>query len=79
MALGSAYIDFYNNDNELILGTYDGIFAISNLNNLNKFLILFYYLVSISSQSLSSWVLVIDSEFLICFSLFCKYKLFNEA
>ena len=37
MALGSAYIDFYNNDNELILGKYDGIFAISNLNNLNKF------------------------------------------
>ena len=37
MALGTAYIDFYNDDNELILGTYDGIFAISNLNNLNKF------------------------------------------
>ena len=37
MALGSAYIDLYNNDNELILGTYDGIFAISNLDNLNKF------------------------------------------
>ena len=37
MALGSAYIDFYNNDNELILATYDGIFAISSLKNLDKF------------------------------------------
>ena len=37
MALGSAYIDFYNNDNELILATYDGVFATSKLDNLNKF------------------------------------------
>ena len=36
-ALASAYVDFYNNDKELILATSDGIFAISNLNNLNKF------------------------------------------
>ena len=37
MALGSGYIDFYNNENELILGTYDGIFAISDFDNLTKF------------------------------------------
>ena len=36
-ALASAYIDFYNNDKELILATVDGIFAISDLINLNKF------------------------------------------
>ena len=36
-ALASAYVDFYNNDKGLILATSDGIFAISDLNNLNKF------------------------------------------
>ena len=35
-ALASAYIDFYNNDKKLILATVDGIFAISDLINLNK-------------------------------------------
>ena len=36
-ALASAYIDFYNDDTKLILVTSDGIFATSDLNNLNKF------------------------------------------
>lgn len=36
-ALASAYVDFYNNDKEIILATVDGIFAISDLINLNKF------------------------------------------
>ena len=37
------------------------------------------YCVSISSQSLSSRVSVISSEFKIFLSLSCKYKLFTEA
>ena len=36
-AVASAYIDFYNNDNEIILVTYDGILAIGKLSNINKF------------------------------------------
>ncbi len=36
-ALASAYIDFYNDDKEIILGTVDGIFAISELNNIENF------------------------------------------
>ena len=36
-ALASAYIDFYNNDKEIILATVDGIFAISKLNNIESF------------------------------------------
>ena len=36
-ALASAYVDFYNNDKEIILATVDGIFVISDLINLNKF------------------------------------------
>ena len=36
-ALASAYIDFYNNDKEIILATVDGIFAISQINNLESF------------------------------------------
>ncbi len=36
-ALGTGYIDFFNNDQNLLLTTYDGIFAFSNLNNIEKF------------------------------------------
>ncbi len=36
-ALGSAYIDFYNSDKEIILATVDGVFAIAELNNIKKF------------------------------------------
>ena len=36
-AIGTAYIDFYNNDKKLLLATYDGIFAYSSLDKLNKF------------------------------------------
>ena len=36
-ALGSAYIDFYNDDKELILATVDGIFATSKLDNVESF------------------------------------------
>ncbi len=36
-AVGSAYIDFFNNDKELILATYDGIFAFADIKNLEKF------------------------------------------
>ena len=36
-ALASAYIDFYNDDKEIILGTVDGIFAITELNNIENF------------------------------------------
>ena len=36
-ALASAYIDFYNDDKEIILGTVDGIFAIAELNNIENF------------------------------------------
>ena len=35
--LGSAYIDFYNNDKELILATVDGIFATAEIKNLESF------------------------------------------
>ena len=36
-ATGKAYIDFYNNDKNLLIATYDGIFAFTNLNNLENF------------------------------------------
>ncbi len=36
-ALASAYIDFYNDDKEIVLATVDGIFAISELNNIENF------------------------------------------
>ena len=36
-ATGTAYIDFYNNDKNLLIATYDGIFAFTNLNNLENF------------------------------------------
>ncbi len=36
-AIGTAYLDFYNNDKNLFIATYDGIFAYTNLNNLEKF------------------------------------------
>ena len=36
-ALASAYIDFYNDDKEIILATVDGIFAISEINNIENF------------------------------------------
>ena len=36
-ALASAYIDFYNDDKQIILATVDGIFAISDLNNVENF------------------------------------------
>ena len=36
-ALASAYIDFYNDDKEIILATVDGVFAISELNNIEDF------------------------------------------
>ena len=36
-ANGTAYIDFFNNDQNLILATYDGIFAISELGNIENF------------------------------------------
>ncbi len=36
-AIGTAYIDFYDNDKNLLIATYDGIFAFTNLNNLENF------------------------------------------
>ncbi len=36
-ATGTAYIDFFNNDKNLLIATYDGIFAFTNLNNLENF------------------------------------------
>ena len=36
-ATGTAYIDFYNNDKNLLIATYDGIFAFTNLNKLENF------------------------------------------
>ena len=36
-AIGTAYIDFYDNDKNLLIATYDGIFAYTNLSNLEKF------------------------------------------
>ena len=36
-AIGTAYIDFYNDDKNLLIATYDGIFAFTNLNNLENF------------------------------------------
>ena len=36
-ALASGYIDFYNEDTEVILATVDGIFAISKLRNIENF------------------------------------------
>ena len=36
-ATGTGFIDFYNNDEKLLLVTYDGIFAYSKINNLTNF------------------------------------------
>ena len=36
-AIGTGFIDFYNEDNRLFLATYDGIFASAELNSLQKF------------------------------------------
>tara|TARA_B100000575_G_scaffold180275_1_gene144703 strand:- start:190 stop:1554 length:1365 start_codon:yes stop_codon:yes gene_type:complete len=36
-AIGTAFIDFYDNDKNLLIATYDGIFAYTNLNNLEQF------------------------------------------
>ena len=36
-AVGSAYIDFFNDDQQLILATYDGIFAFADFKNLTQF------------------------------------------
>ena len=36
-AIGTAYIDFYDNDKNLLIATYDGIFAFTNLSNLENF------------------------------------------
>ena len=36
-SLGTAYIDFLDNNDELILATVDGIFAYANINNLKSF------------------------------------------
>jgi hypothetical protein len=36
-ALASAYVDFYNDDNELILATKDGIFASTKIESIKKF------------------------------------------
>lgn len=36
-AIGTGFIDFYNNDRKLIITTYDGIFAYSKIDDLNKF------------------------------------------
>ena len=36
-AVGTAYIDFYDNDGKILISTYDGIFAFAKLANLEKF------------------------------------------
>ena len=36
-AIGTGFIDFYNNDQNLFLVTYDGIFAYARMNNLQNF------------------------------------------
>ena len=36
-AVGSGFIDFFNNDQNIILSTYDGIFAFANINDLTEF------------------------------------------
>ena len=36
-ATGTAFIDFYNEDKNIFLSTYDGIFAYSKLSNIEKF------------------------------------------
>ena len=36
-AIGTGFIDFYNNDQNLFLVTYDGIFAYAKMNNLQNF------------------------------------------
>ena len=36
-AIGTAFIDFYDNDKNLLIATYDGIFAYTSLNNFEKF------------------------------------------
>ena len=36
-AIGTAYIDLYNEDKNIFLATYDGIFASAEVNNLKKF------------------------------------------
>ena len=37
-ATGTGYIDFFNDDQNLLLTTYDGTFAYSNLNDLENFI-----------------------------------------
>ena len=36
-AIGTGYIDFYNNEKNLFLATYDGIFAYARIDNLERF------------------------------------------
>jgi hypothetical protein len=36
-AVGTAFIDFYNNDKNIFLSTYDGVFAYSKLDNIKEF------------------------------------------
>ena len=36
-AIGTAFIDFYNDDKNLFMSTYDGIFAYAEINNLENF------------------------------------------
>jgi hypothetical protein len=36
-AIGTAYIDFFDNDGKILISTYDGIFAFAKLGNLEKF------------------------------------------
>ena len=36
-AIGTGFIDFYNDDKKLLISTYDGIFAYSKLDNVSKF------------------------------------------
>ena len=36
-AIGTGFIDFYNNEKNLFLATYDGIFAYARLDNLERF------------------------------------------
>ena len=36
-AIGTGFIDFYNNEKNLFLATYDGIFAYAKLDNLERF------------------------------------------
>jgi hypothetical protein len=36
-AIGTAFVDFHNNDEDIILATYDGIFATAKINSLTNF------------------------------------------